>query len=275
MTGHAPNCRRSHEHGMHEKAHIRAARLSQTLIRFGFGTFVWSAAMGFMRCTSGAQPAWFADGYHGGIYGHYPPSFTQFIVGALRHHPDWRLNLEIEPETWDFARTNTPEAYQALKALITDPAVPRHQVEALKAGSTWETMAALNLPAYIQAAREASIAHPVGMCLQDAGWRFGPWLGHAPGSYSPSEYVTRTHYFETVAVPRLAPDWRVSQEDFPAGPGLGRAGAATDCPASSQRRKPPRAGREAGDPRLGVRSNTLAGSRGRLNHLSTLRRRSG
>jgi hypothetical protein len=57
-------------------------------------------------------------GYHGGIYGHYPPSFTQFIVDALRQHPDWSLNLEIAPDTWDFARTNTPEACQALKALI-------------------------------------------------------------------------------------------------------------------------------------------------------------
>jgi alpha-mannosidase len=81
--------------------------------------------MGFMACSRGAQSAWFADGYHGGIYGRNPPSFTQFIVDALRQHPDWRLNLEIEPETWDFARTNTPEAYQALKALIMDPAAPR------------------------------------------------------------------------------------------------------------------------------------------------------
>ncbi|SPE60876.1 Glycosyl hydrolase 38 domain protein [Verrucomicrobia bacterium] len=289
----------------------------QAVIRFGFGTLVW-AAVGFMACSRGEQSAWFADGYHGGIYGHYPPSFSQFMVDELRQHPDWRLNLEIEPETWDFARTNTPEAYQALKALITDPAsprrvefvnpaygqsylwnisgesviqqferglrkirehfpqtevttycteepcftsalpgilrsfgfkyavlknpntcwggytrghggelvnwigpdgvgilaVPRYQVEALKTGSTWETMAAFNLPAYIQAAREAGIAHPVGMCLQDAGWRFGPWLTHAPGAYSPTEYVTWNHYFETVAVPRVAPDWRVTQEDF-------------------------------------------------------------
>ncbi|MGO8676150.1 MAG: glycoside hydrolase family 38 C-terminal domain-containing protein [Limisphaerales bacterium] len=300
------------------KVRIRTPRLSQALLRFAFGTLVSVAAMAFMARSRGAEPAWFADGYHGGIYGHYPPSFTQFIVDALRQHPDWRLNLEIEPETWDFARTNTPEAYQALKALITDPAaprriefvnpaygqsylwnisgesvvqqlerglrkirehfpqtevatycteepcftsalpgilksfgfkyavlknpntcwggytrahggemvnwvgpdgvgipaVPRYQVEALKPGSTWETMAAFNLPPYIQAAREAGIAHPVGMCLQDAGWRFGPWLGRAPGAYSPTEYVTWTHYFESVAAPPLAPDWRVSQEDF-------------------------------------------------------------
>jgi alpha-mannosidase len=299
------------------KVQLKGDRPSQTLLRVAFATLLWSA-VGFAACSRGAQSAWFADGYHGGVYGHYPPSFTQFIVDALRLHPDWRLNLEIEPETWDFARTNTPEAYQALKALITDPAaprrvefvnpaygqsylwnisgesviqqlerglgkirehfpqtevstycseepcftsalpgilrsfgfkfavlknpntcwggytrahggelvnwvgpdgvnilaVPRYQVEALKAGSTWETLAAFNLPGYVQAAREAGIAHPVGMCLQDAGWRFGPWLGHAPGAYFPTEYVTWNHYFETVAVPRVAPDWRVSQEDF-------------------------------------------------------------
>jgi alpha-mannosidase len=265
-----------------------------------------------------AQKAWFADGYHGGIYGHYPSSFTQFMVDALQHHPEWKLNLEIEPETWEFARTNTPEAYQAFKALLTNqgqnqriefvnPAygqsylwnissesviqqlerglheihrhfpnaqvrtycseepcftsalpgilksfgfkyavlknpntcwggytrayggelvnwvgpdgaailtVPRYQIEALKPGSVWETIAAFNRPGYVQAAREFGITHPVGMCLQDAGWRFGPWLQHEPGAYSPSEYVTWSQYFESVAVPRSAPDWRVSQEDI-------------------------------------------------------------
>lgn len=236
-----------------------------------------------------AQKAWFADGYHGGIYGHYPPSFTQFMLDALQQHPDWKLNLEIEPKTWDFARTNTPEAYRAFKSFVTaqgpnrriefvNPAygqsylwnisgesvvqqlerglrklhehfpnaevstycseepcftsalpgilksfgfkhavlknpntcwggytrahggelvnwvgpdgtailtVPRYQVEALKAGSVWETTAAFNLPSYIQAAPEFGIEHPVGMCLQDAGWRFGPWLQHEPGAYTP------------------------------------------------------------------------------------------
>ena len=265
-----------------------------------------------------AQKAWFADGYHGGILGHYPPSFTQFMVDALQQHPDWKLNLEIEPETWDFARTNTPEAYRAFKSFVTaqgpnrriefvNPAygqsylwnisgesvvqqlerglrklhehfpnaevstycseepcftsalpgilksfgfkyavlknpntcwggytrahggelvnwvgpdgtailtVPRYQVEAFKAGSVWETTAAFNQPSYIQAAREFGIEHPVGMCLQDAGWRFGPWLQHEPGAYTPSEYVTWDQYFERVAQPWSAPVWRVSQEDI-------------------------------------------------------------
>lgn len=48
-----------------------------------------------------AQTAWFADGYHGGIYGHYPMWQARFMVDKLSEHPDWKMNLEIEPETWD------------------------------------------------------------------------------------------------------------------------------------------------------------------------------
>jgi len=76
--------------------------------------------------TALAKPrAWFANGYHGGVYGHYPPSFTQFMLDALRQHPDWKLNLEIEPETWDFARTYTPEAYQVFRTLIATQLPPK------------------------------------------------------------------------------------------------------------------------------------------------------
>jgi alpha-mannosidase len=277
------------------------------------GLLVWPLAV-----MAQNQKAWFADGYHGGIYGHYPPAFTQFMVDGLRQHPDWKLNLEIEPETWDYARTNTPAAYQAFRSLVASPApnqqiefvnpsygqaylwnisgesviqqlerglrkihehfpnvevttycseepcftsalpgilksfgfkhavlknpntcwggytrahggelvnwvgpdgvgiptVPRYEIEDLKADSTWETIAALNSPAYIQAARDSGIGHPIGMCLQDAGWRFGPWLQHEPGAYRPSEYVTWNQYFEAVAVSGSAPNWRLSQEDI-------------------------------------------------------------
>ncbi len=67
-----------------------------------------------------AQPVYFADGQHGGIYGHYPPYVTQFLVDQLREHPDWRINLEIEPPTWDVVQTNTPSAYAAFKELAAD-----------------------------------------------------------------------------------------------------------------------------------------------------------
>lgn len=63
-----------------------------------------------------AQQVYFVDGYHGGIYGHYPVEWkTQFIVDQLAKNPEWRICLEIEPETWDTVQARTPEAYSQLK----------------------------------------------------------------------------------------------------------------------------------------------------------------
>jgi alpha-mannosidase len=265
--------------------------------------------------VSGAQTAYFADGYHGGIYGHYPDWNTRFMVDTLKQHPSWKINLEIEPETWDRAKTNDPAAYAELQALAADqsaggriefvnpayaqpylwnipgeniirqfqygmkkvrehfpgavfstysaeepcftsalpglltslgyrnavlknpdtcwggytrafggelinwvgpdgtalPTVPRYGVEALQPRSTWQTTAWNNSPAYLQAAREAGIQHPVGMCLQDAGWKNGPWLGDPAARQS--EYVTWRGYFQNIANQKPAQDWRFSQED--------------------------------------------------------------
>lgn len=65
-----------------------------------------------------SQQAYFVDGYHGGIYGHYPVKWkTQFIVDQLSMHPEWRISLEIEPETWDTVQVQTPQAYQQFKKI--------------------------------------------------------------------------------------------------------------------------------------------------------------
>ena len=262
-----------------------------------------------------AQTAFFADGFHGGVYGHYPEGYTRFIVDTLKKHPAWKINLEIEPETWDRVKTNEPLAYAELKALTADqtakgriefvnpsyaqsylwnicgesiirqfqygtrkirehfpdavfstysseepcfasalpgilkslgyrnavlknpdtcwggyvrahggelvnwvgpdgsslPTVPRCAVEALQPGSTWQTIAWNNSSEYLDAARSAGILHPVGMCLQDAGWRNGPWLGDpARGG---SEYVTWRGYFQNIANQQPIPDWHLTQED--------------------------------------------------------------
>ena len=89
----------------------------------GFGvrarTLVMLAA-GCLASVGISQTAYFADGYHGGIYGHYPDWTTRFMVDMLKQHPRWKINLEIEPETWDRARTNDPAAYHELKALVAD-----------------------------------------------------------------------------------------------------------------------------------------------------------
>lgn len=66
--------------------------------------------------VAAADNSYFIDGFHGGIYGHYPvEDYTQYIVDQLHKHPNWRINLEIEPETWDTVAAVTPEAYEALR----------------------------------------------------------------------------------------------------------------------------------------------------------------
>ena len=66
----------------------------------------------------------FVDGFHGGLYGHYPlDTYTQFIVDQLEAHPDWYVGLEIEPETWDTVAVRTPDAYRRFKEKITGPQV--------------------------------------------------------------------------------------------------------------------------------------------------------
>lgn len=63
-----------------------------------------------------SQTAWFADGYHGGIYGHYPQWQARFMVEQLEKHPDWAINLEIEPETWDTISVTDAENFKAFQS---------------------------------------------------------------------------------------------------------------------------------------------------------------
>lgn len=70
-----------------------------------------------------AQKAYFVDGYHGGIYGHYPSWVTGFMVDNLAAHPEWRIGLEIEPETWDSVQRREPEAYARFAAIASDSRV--------------------------------------------------------------------------------------------------------------------------------------------------------
>jgi alpha-mannosidase len=70
--------------------------------------------------TSFAQTAYFADGYHGGIYGHIPEWQTRFMVDKLNQYPDWRINLELEPESWDTIKRKDLSAYLDFRKLMTD-----------------------------------------------------------------------------------------------------------------------------------------------------------
>lgn len=262
-----------------------------------------------------AQKTYFIDGYHGGIYGHYPGNFTSFINQTLENNPDWKINLEIEPESWDSIKIREPQAYlkfkkyfesqnpvnsriefvnptyaqsylfnisgesiirqfdygiQKLKkhfpnsvfetysseepcftsalpgilrsfgfkyASLKNPntcwggytngynaetvnwvgpdnnkiiTVPRYASEKLVTFSTWQTEAWTNSRTYFLSAFKARIKNPVGMCLQDAGWRDGPWLRK---SQLNTQYTTWHNYFENIAEKPSA-NWKLSQEDI-------------------------------------------------------------
>lgn len=262
-----------------------------------------------------AQKVYFIDGYHGGIYGHYPRQYTRYIIETLDKHPDWNINIEIEPETWDSVKLHEPANYLDFSKRISDqsingrieyvnpaygqgylfningesiirqfsyginklkehfpaltfstysseepcftsalprilqsfgfkyaslknpntcwggytrafggelinwvgpdgtklPTVPRYEIEALDPNSTWQTIASTNSLPYLEAAFKAGIAQPVGMCLQDAGWKNGPWLGDEETRYD-TEYKTWRNYFNSLkSEPTL--DWKFSQED--------------------------------------------------------------
>ncbi len=72
-------------------------------------------------CLSGltlsaiAQKNYFVDGFHGGIYGHYPMWVTQFMVDSLKAYPEWRIGMEIEPETWDTVLVKDPSGYRSIQ----------------------------------------------------------------------------------------------------------------------------------------------------------------
>ena len=261
------------------------------------------------------QQAYFVDGYHGGVYGHYPIEWkTRYMVDLLSNHPEWRMSLEIEPETWDTVLVRTPEDYERFRKIVTDkrveftnPAyaqpycynvsgesiirqfgygiksirrhfpevefvtysveepcftsslpqilnqfgfkyavlkcpntcwggytapyggelvnwigpdgssiltVPRYACEELEKNSVWQTTAWGNNSKYIEACFDHGIKHPVGMTLQDAGWKGGPWIGVGDSIKNKSIYVTWREYFENICNDSTKEDYRFSQEDI-------------------------------------------------------------
>ncbi|MBE9663705.1 glycosyl hydrolase [Mucilaginibacter myungsuensis] len=78
-----------------------------------------SLAFAFSAATA-QKKAYFVDGYHGGVWGHYPDQYTTFMVDQLKAHPEWKINIELEPETWDRARVVDPNGYARFKEMIKD-----------------------------------------------------------------------------------------------------------------------------------------------------------
>ena len=274
--------------------------------------------MGCMSARSSAQTAWYIDGYHGGVWGHYPDWNTRFMADMLNKNPDWKINIELEPETWDRAQVIDPSAYADFKTLFADQSLngrieyvnpayaqsynynisgesiihqfsygikkirahfpgavftsysseepcftsalpqiltsfgfkyaslknpntcfggytrshggglvnwigpdgtgiitsPRYAVEKLSDKSTWQTIAWDNASNYIKAAYADGVKHPIGMTLQDAGWKGGPFIGKGDKNGIHSIYTTWRNYFANVAAKDIRPDWKVSQEDI-------------------------------------------------------------
>jgi alpha-mannosidase len=265
-----------------------------------------------------AQTAYYIDGYHGGIWGHYPDWNTRFMADMLKKNPDWKINIELEPETWARAQAVDPLGYADFKALFADQSLkgrieyvnpayaqsymynisgesiirqlsygikmikahfpeavfttysseepcftsalpqiltsfgfkyaslknpntcfggytrphggelvnwigpdgtgiiasPRYSVEKLATKSTWQTIAWNNSAEYVNAALTDGIAHPVGMTLQDAGWKGGPFIGNGVHGNIKSIYTTWRNYFSNVAAKDARQNWKVSQEDI-------------------------------------------------------------
>ncbi|AMR34539.1 hypothetical protein A0256_12870 [Mucilaginibacter sp. PAMC 26640] len=262
--------------------------------------------------------AYYIDGYHGGIWGHYPDWNTRFMADMLKSNPDWKINIELEPETWDRAKAVDPAAYADFKALFADQSIngrieyvnpayaqsynynisgesiirqfsygmkmikthfpeaifttysseepcftsalpqilksfgikyaslknpntcwggytaphsgelvnwigpdgssiiisPRYDVEKLAPKSNWQTIAWNNSPQYINGAIAEGMRHPVGMTLQDAGWKNGPFIGKGNKGNIKSIYTTWRNYFGHIAKNDARENWKVSQEDM-------------------------------------------------------------
>lgn len=80
---------------------------------FGFLSVFTAFAM-----VGQAQSSWFADGYHGGVFGHYPQWKTQFLMDKMTAYPDWRVHLEIEPETYDSVRVWNPKTFLDFQTFV-------------------------------------------------------------------------------------------------------------------------------------------------------------
>jgi alpha-mannosidase len=282
-----------------------------------FRSLLMVAGIGLSQSVS-AQTAYYIDGYHGGIWGHYPDWNTRFMADMLKKNPGWKINIELEPETWARAKAVDPAAYTDFKALFADQSLdgrieyinpayaqsynynisgesiirqfsygmklvkahfpealftsysseepcftsalpqiltsfgfkyaslknpntcwggytqshagelvnwigpdgtsiitsPRYEVEKLSPKSTWQTIAWNNSPQYINAAFSAGMPHPVGMTLQDAGWKEGPFIGTVQKGAIKNVYTTWRNYFGNIAKNDARVDWRVTQEDM-------------------------------------------------------------
>ena len=64
---------------------------------------------------------YFVDGFHGGVYGHYPlKTYTGYMCNLLDENPGYKIGLEIEPETWDSVKVVAPIDYERLRKYLAE-----------------------------------------------------------------------------------------------------------------------------------------------------------
>ena len=73
---------------------------------------------------SGEIPTlYYGDGYHGGIIGHMPMGAWRDILNAMRDLPEWKISLDIEPNSWAELLRRDPQAYWELKTYLDNTQV--------------------------------------------------------------------------------------------------------------------------------------------------------
>lgn len=66
------------------------------------------------------QKIYYFDGYHGGQEGHMPIGAFRTILDFLDEKPEWKVNLDIEPESWKLLKHRDPDTYYRLHAKIKE-----------------------------------------------------------------------------------------------------------------------------------------------------------
>jgi len=67
------------------------------------------------------QTAYYADGYHGGLYGAMESGSFKDIVNTLERYPRWKVNLEIEAPSWKLLKSRDPETFLRIKQYLSFP----------------------------------------------------------------------------------------------------------------------------------------------------------
>lgn len=69
----------------------------------------------------GYPTLYFVDGFHGGIKGHMAPGSVLDVLHGLEANPDWRVELEIEPISFEYLRRHEPDVFYKLKEFAEAP----------------------------------------------------------------------------------------------------------------------------------------------------------